>query len=209
MATYILDFDGTIADSFSLACRIIINHADYLRCKHLTAAELLTLKELHAKEVLKYLGIPFWRVTSFVRKLREMTTQHINEIELFPGWSEVLKTLRDCKHQIGLISSNSQQNVEFVLRKHNLIDLFDFISCDKSLFGKKRCLQKLIYKQNLTPSHTYYIGDEVRDVEAAHAVKIRAIAVTWGFNSFSRLELANPDYIISHIEQVLAISLRE
>jgi phosphoglycolate phosphatase-like HAD superfamily hydrolase len=59
MATYIFDFDGTIADSFSLACNILVNHAAYLGCKQLTQSELLDLKNMHAREVLKYLNVPF------------------------------------------------------------------------------------------------------------------------------------------------------
>lgn len=209
MATFLFDFDGTIADSLSLVCYLIEKYADYLKCKHFTATELLLLKELHAREVLNYLDIPFWRVASFVRKLRKITNQYIEEITIFPGWADVLKTLRDNQHQIGLISSNSQQNVAFVLKKYDLIDLFDFISCDKSLFGKKRCLQKLIRQKNITPAMTYYVGDEVRDIEAAFAVKIHTIAVSWGFNSFARLKLANPEHLISDIEQLTSIYSRE
>ena len=62
MANYIFDFDGTIADSFSLACSILMSHAEYLGCKQLSTPELLTLKDMHAREVLNYLEVPFWRV---------------------------------------------------------------------------------------------------------------------------------------------------
>lgn len=202
MATYIFDFDGTIADSFPFVCHIIINHADKLRCKRLSLPDLVMLKELDSRAVLKYLGIPFWRVAAFVRTLRKITHAQVDDIPIFPGWLEALQTLRANHHQIGLISSNSQQNVEFILRKYHLIDLFDFIVCDKPLFGKTRCLQKLIQRRSLTRSSTYYIGDEVRDIEAAHSVNIQAIAVSWGFHSLSRLKLANPDYVIDDIEQI-------
>lgn len=205
MATYIFDFDGTIADTFSLACSILINHAAYLGCKQLTSCELLELKNRHAREVLKYLNVPFWRVSSFVRKLKVMTNQRIDEIVIFPDWIKTLRQL-SLHHQIGVISSNSYSTVEFVLKKHQLFNLFDFIHCDKSLFSKKRVLNKLIKQKSLNVLTTYYVGDEVRDIEAAHGAKINAIAVSWGFNSFARLQLANPDHLISHIEQILSIS---
>ena len=91
------------------------------------------------------------------------------------------------------------------MKKHQLLDLFDFIDCDKSLFGKKRALNRLIKQKSLSLQRTYYVGDEVRDIEAAHGAKIHAIAVSWGFNSFDRLKLANPDYLISHIEELLKL----
>lgn len=177
MATYIFDFDGTIADSFSLACNILVNHAAYLRCKQLTWSELLELKNMHAREVLKYLNVPFWRVSSFIKKLKMLTNQRIDDITIFPDWIKALQKLSQY-HQIGLISSNAYSTIEFVLKKHQLLDLFDFIDCDKSLFGKKRALNKLIKQRSLNVLTSYYVGDEVRDIEAAHGAQIHSIAVS-------------------------------
>jgi phosphoglycolate phosphatase len=205
MATYIFDFDGTIADSFSLACRILRNHAHELGCKQLTMAELSLLKEMHAREVLKYLGVSFWRIPSFVRKIRNITHEHADEVHVFPEWVTILETLRCNQHQIGLISSNSRKTVEFVLRKYQLLELFNFIFCDKSLFGKKRCLSKLIRQKNIIRSSAYYIGDEVRDIEAAHAAQIQSIAVGWGFNSVSRLQQTAPSQLVIDMEQLAQV----
>lgn len=208
MANYIFDFDGTIADSFALACSILMNHAKYLGCKQLSTAELLALKDMHAREVLKYLEVPFWRVALFVRKVRKITRERADEINIFPEWPTILKQL-SLNHKIGLISSNSYEVIEFVLKKHHILTLFDFISCDKSLFGKKRCLNKLIKQRALNPSATYYVGDEVRDVEAAHAAKINSIAVSWGFNSSDRLKQANPSQLISNFGELESNILNE
>lgn len=204
MATYIFDFDGTIADSFPLACNLLMIHAADLGCKQVTSSELLELKNLHAREVLKYLNLPFWRIPSFVNKLKMLANQHINDITIFPEWTNTLQQL-SVHHQIGLITSNTYSTVEFVLKKHQIFDLFNFIACDKSIFGKKRALKRLIKQKALNPMTTYYIGDEVRDIEAAQGAKIHAIAVSWGFNSLERLKLANPDYLINHIEELLNI----
>lgn len=202
MATYIFDFDGTIADSFLLVCDIIMKQAKYLGCTQLTSTDLLQLKEMHAREVLKYLCVPFWKVPSFVQKLRNIGHERMDEIEIFPEWPMILKQLNDKQHMIGLVSSNSHKTVEFLLKKHGLYEYFNFIFCDTSLFGKKRCLKKLIHQQNLDRSQTYYIGDEVRDIEAAHANKIHAIAVSWGFNSVTRLEQAKPEHLIMSLAQL-------
>ena len=202
MATYIFDFDGTIADSFSLACDVFLNQAKYLGCKQLTPSELLPLKEMHAREVLKYIGIPWWRTASFVKKLRKIGTERVNEIRLFPEWSMILNRLKENNHTIAIVSSNTLNTIEIILKKHDLYHLFDFIVCDQSLFNKKRCLNKFINQQRLNRSDTYYIGDEVRDIEAAQANKIHAIAVCWGFNSIERLRQAKPEQLITGIEQL-------
>lgn len=202
LATYIFDFDGTIADSFSIACSFLENHANHLGCKPLTPTELLALKDMDAREALAYLGIPLWRVGFFVRKLRKMANKRVDEITIFPEWFSILKKLHQSQHQIGLLSSNSKDTVEFVLKKYRLFELFDFIACDKPLFGKKRCLHKLIHQKKLDASMTYYVGDEVRDIEAAHATNIHSIAVSWGFNSNARLQQANPGQLIITFEEL-------
>lgn len=114
----------------------LIVQEERLLARQLTPNELLELKNLHARQVLKYLNVPFWRISSFVRKLKMMTNQRIEDIAIFPDWIKTLQQL-SLHHQIGLISSNAYSTVEFVLKKHELWDLFDFIDCDKSLFGKK------------------------------------------------------------------------
>lgn len=66
----------------------------------------------------------------------------------------------------------------------------------------------MIKQKSLNTLTTYYVGDEVRDIEAAHGAKIHAIAVNWGFNSLARLQLVNPDHLISHIEELQILSSR-
>jgi phosphoglycolate phosphatase len=202
VATYIFDFDGTIADSFSLVCDILFKHAKYLRCKQLTPTEIVLLREMHAREVLKYLGVPFWRAAAFVQKLRKIGNLRVDEINIFPEWPMILKQLSDNQHKIGIISSNSHKTVAYILKKHGLYESFEFIFCDTSLFGKKRCLNKLIKQQNLNRTDTYYVGDEVRDIEASQANKIHSIAVSWGFNSVIKLKEANPEKLIMDINQL-------
>lgn len=208
MATYIFDFDGTLADSFALLSGILVSHAEHLGCKKLSTPELLGLKDMHSREMLKYLGVPVWRVALFVRKLRKITTEHVDEITVFSEWPEILRQLSQ-RHQMGLISSNSYETVEFVLKKYQLFDLFDFISCDKPLFGKKRCLNKVLQQRALCLSTTYYVGDEVRDIEAAHAAKIHSIAVSWGFNSSARLKQAKPYQLINNFGELENLLLHE
>ena len=42
----------------------------------------------------------------------------------------------------------------------------------------------------------YFVGDEVRDIEAGKKVGINTIAVSWGYNTKSALDKEHPDYLI-------------
>jgi len=48
-----------------------------------------------------------------------------------------------------------------------------------------------------------YIGDEVRDIEAARAAGIKIASVTWGYNLESILTENKPDYIVTQPRDLL------
>ena len=149
-------------------------------------------------EVLKYLGVPFWKTFSFTKNLRKACDKRANDIVIFTEWLEVLSVLKNKQHILGIISSNSRKTIESSLKKYSVYELFDFITCETPLFGKAKSLKKIIEHLHLNTDDTYYIGDEVRDIEASKKNNIHAIAVAWGFNSVDRLKLAKPDLIITH-----------
>ena len=48
----------------------------------------------------------------------------------------------------------------------------------------------------LSKSDVYFVGDEVRDIEAGKKAGIKTIAVSWGYNTKDALAKEQPDYII-------------
>ncbi len=52
-----------------------------------------------------------------------------------------------------------------------------------------------------------YVGDEIRDVEAAKKAGIRVIGVSWGYNSKNALLKAKPDHVIENPEEIESIVL--
>ena len=49
------------------------------------------------------------------------------------------------------------------------------------MFGKAPMLRQLMHEHHLETKNCLYVGDELRDVEAAQSLELRVIAVTWGF----------------------------
>lgn len=71
------------------------------------------------------------------------------------------------------------------------------------MFGKGRVLGHVIQKQKLHQQKVVYVGDEVRDIEAAREAGIPIVAVSWGFNSVHRLQQSQPDYVVTDPKQLL------
>lgn len=61
----------------------------------------------------------------------------------------------------------------------------------------------------LSPTATYYVGDEVRDVEATHAAKINSLAVSRGFNSNAKLKQASPTQLINNFDELESMFYEE
>jgi len=71
--------------------------------------------------------------------------------------------------------------------------------------GKPREFRKILKKRGISKDHALYIGDESRDIEAAHAVGMKVISVLWGYNSKQALESHKPDFLADSGEDALEI----
>ena len=198
MIKYIVfDFDGTIADTYS-KIKGIVNDLKKEENKEIDFEEI---RDHGTKYLIKKSGIPLWKMPKFVHRTMFELKQKGN-IKLFPKMLNVFKRLNK-NYKLGIVSSNTEENIRFVLKKYDLENLFEFVYSRSSLFGKHRTLKKMCKKYKIKPKEVIYIGDEDRDVIAAKKARIRIAAVTWGFNSKKRLKEKNPDYLIDNPEELL------
>ena len=149
------------------------------------------------------MNIPLWKLPEMVLRVSSKLKNNKN-IKLFPGIIEMLSNLKN-NYKLGIVSSNSKENIIETLKKHNIENLFEFVYSDSSLFGKHLVLKKMCGKNKINPHEVMYVGDEDRDIIAAKKIKIKTIAVTWGFNSKEKLSRENPDYIVDSPMQIIDI----
>lgn len=117
-------------------------------------------------------------------------------------------------YHLGILTSNDRKNVQLFTKNHNWEHLFDFIHSEMNLFGKGRANAARKIEHLLSQSRfdflrrtrspvrqeVIYVGDETRDIEAAKRTKIRAIAVSWGFNSSE----VSRDFLIHQPRELIA-----
>jgi phosphoglycolate phosphatase len=120
------------------------------------------------------------------------------------GIDEVIKYLKERGLTIGILSSSDSKIIKKFIRKNNL-DVFDFIRSKRNLFGKAPEIKKILKMYNLSPGQAFYVGDEVRDIEAAKVAGVFSVAVNWGFNSKKALQKADPDYFIDAVSDLKKI----
>ncbi|HMJ90736.1 MAG TPA: HAD hydrolase-like protein, partial [Candidatus Acidoferrum sp.] len=156
---------------------------------------------LSGRAMLSALGIPLWKVPRIVRDMRALMHEHIDEFELYPGVSEMLQQLRAHGATLAIVSSNSAENVQHILGPRNAL-LITHYSCGASMFGKALKLKSVLRASQLNPEAAIYIGDEIRDGEAARKMRMAFGAVGWGQHRLDVLRQQQPAEEFSTVEEI-------
>ena len=200
----IFDFDGTLADTIDILLSITNRLSAEFGFKSATKEELAQLRNLNSWQILQYSGISLFKFPLLIRRLKGELHSEIPHIQLFPGIKEVLLELKILGFQLGIITSNSRENVLESLEKNGLHGTFTFIYSG-STFGKHKVINKWLKLEQINPEQVVYVGDEIRDIDAAKKTGIKVIAVGWGFNSQEALAAQNPDFLIERPQELIEI----
>lgn len=201
----IFDFDGTIADTVDALVGIANRLAVEFGYVQITEEELALLRNLTSREIIKYSGISLFKIPFLLKKVKSELKNKIHEFKPIPGIREALIELQNHNYRLGIITSNSKENVTGFLHINELDNLFDFIYSGVTIFGKTTIINNVLRQKQLKPQSVIYVGDETRDIEASKKSNIKVIAVTWGFNSPEVLAKQNPDYLIHQPSELLEV----
>ncbi len=200
--TIIFDFDGTIADTLDSVVKIVNNQAEHFGYKKVTKEDIPYLQGKKPKEILSYLGISIFKLPLWIKKVHSEVNKEIGNMTPTVNLSPLLSELHiDEYFRLGILSSNTQENVKQFLHKNEL-DFFDFIYTGKSVFGKSHIINKIIKQRKISKSDVFYVCDEVRDIEAAQKSGIQSIAVTWGYNTKDALQKENPNFLVDTLDEL-------
>lgn len=200
MSAIIFDFDGTIADSFDYVVEFLTAE---VRAAPLDVAARQALRGLSMPAIARQFGLGWWRLPRLLFKGR----RHMNarQIKPFAGMPEIVRKLHAEGHELFMVSSNSVTNLHEFLHAQDLHTYFLEIYGGIGVFGKAPALRKLAGEQQLDVRNCLYVGDEIRDVEAAQSINMPVVAVTWGFARTSDLRALNPTAIAEQPEDILRL----
>lgn len=192
----LFDFDGTIADSFALGMEILEELTPLYHLPHFTEEELLEFRGLHIPVIFKRLGISLFKIPIFLYDVKRLMQKRLNDLHPITGMCEALTSFNQQNIPMALLTSNAITNVVPFLERFN-INYFAWFDCDISLLNKTHHLKTQIKRRNLREYNCIYIGDEIRDIKAAHDSGIKVISVSWGLQPRSLLQKHSPDYLIN------------
>jgi HAD superfamily hydrolase (TIGR01549 family) len=205
--TVIFDFDGTLADTVELTRTLFNQIAEQHHLPQIFKKDLPLLREKSARQLIKEWHVSPLQLAKITSYVHGEMKKSIETVPVIPRISEALEKLHTAGWTQGVVTSNTAENAQAFLNKHDWT-YFDFVYSKKSLFGKHIVLKKLIKEKGLRAEEVWYVGDEVRDVEAARKAGIKIVSVSWGFNSKNALQNALPDYVVDNPTQLWGYLLK-
>lgn len=197
------DFDGTLADTFPWFTGVLDSLADRFRFHRPTADEKHAMRDLEAHDILKLLGVPLWKAPIIVAYARRKMFEDNPGLHLFDGIAQALAQIGAGGAKLAVVSSNSLENVRRTLGPEAaaLIDTFE---CGIDIFGKSAKLRRLAKRACKSGGRVIFIGDELRDIDAARAAGVEAGAVGWGYNRAAALIAHRPDRFFESVAHMTA-----
>ena len=203
--TIVFDFDGTIADTYDQLINLANELAEEFNYKPISQSEVLRLKNLSSWEIIKQAQIPLFKIPFLFKRIQKELSQEIDRVKLFPEMETVLLQLKKRGYRLGVITSNSQENVQIVLANYQLEHIFDFIYAETTIFGKHRVINEVIRTKKIERDKIIYVGDETRDIRSAKKSKIAIAAVAWGFHARQVLAKQKPEFIVERPKDLLEV----
>lgn len=199
----IFDSDGTLADTLPWMGSIFNELATEYGFRRVEHYEEQRFRNLEGRALLRELGLPLWKLPQVAAALRRRMAAANVTLRPFPQVPAMLQRLAQSGTTLAVVSSNSAANVQRILGPDNVGWITHFL-CGASMFGKAAKLRRALRITSVPPDAALYIGDEIRDAQAARAANIPFGAVAWGQHDEPTLRSQRPAEFFHSVEDIAA-----
>ena len=198
----IFDFDGTLADSAGWLFGVLNQVANRYDFRRVDEAEIAMLRGRDNREIVRYLGVPAWKLPLIAAHMRRRAARDAAAIPLFEGTPRVLRALKERGVATAVVSSNAEANVRRILGPEctRLVGCYE---CDASLFGKAARFRRVLERTGTRREDAICVGDEARDIQAAAEAGLASGAATWGYATRGLLERQRPTLVFADMDDML------
>jgi len=211
--TILLDLDGTIIDSqpgILASCQAALRALGHVPEPSLDISALIGPP---IDDIMRVLLAPYGddRVADAVEAYRKDYGQSglFNSIP-YPGIAEALAEMQRAGAQLLLATSKRRNFAQRILEHLDLAGVFEGIygsEPDGALDHKPELISHIIERHRLTQSSCVMVGDRRYDIAGAHANKMRALGVLWGYGSRDELETAGADDLVAEPDELPKVAL--
>ena len=184
----LFDFDGTLADTASDLSRAL----NKVRAERGLAEVPISSLRAHASSGARGLlaaGMDILPEHPEYKALRESFLKHYAadicvDTRLFPGMEELLAAIEARKLRWGIVTNKSTSLTRLVVEALGLSRRVACVACGDTTPHLKPHPASLLHaakELRLEPAKCIYLGDDLRDIQAAQAAGMRSVAVAWGY----------------------------
>lgn len=205
--TILFDLDGTLIDSIEL----ILSSMRYSFAR--LDRECPSDEEWSAG-----IGIPLFTMfrryarsddehAAFIRAYREHQLEHHDRlVRCYDGVVDVVRTLRERGHLLGIVTSKSEYLALRGLTNVGLATYMDtIVGCDASSRHKPdpEPVEIALHRLDTAPGDALFVGDSVHDLLAGKAAGVETAAALWGAFRREDMEPGEPTRWLENIYELL------
>ena len=129
---------------------------------------------------------------------------------LFPGVAELLAGLEAAGLQWGVVTNKPARFTDPLLPLIGLGHAGCIISGDTTAHAKPHPapLLEAAARLGLAPEQCWYVGDDLRDIQAGKAASMLTVACGWGYCGATEPQSWQADYLFDHPDQLLDLVQR-
>jgi phosphoglycolate phosphatase len=186
----LFDFDGTLADTAADLSRALNRVRAGRGLPELPLERLRPHASAGARGLLEA-GMGILPEHADYKPLREAFLEHYEreiciDTRLFPGMPDLLAALEARKLRWGIVTNKSTRLTRLVVRELGLEARAACVVCGDTTPHLKPHPASLLHAAQelaLAPAQCVYLGDDLRDIQAARSAGMRSVAVEWGYGS--------------------------
>ncbi|MDQ3021441.1 MAG: HAD family phosphatase [Bacteroidota bacterium] len=203
----IFDMDGVLIDS----------EPSYLEMNKKLFAEFgIEMDDENYKALVGLPSMPMWTMLkkkydlkNEVSDFMDLEKRRMHEIldsekisKPVEGIISILKSLKEKNYKLSVASSSAKANINFVLKKLNLNEYFDFIISGEEVVNGKPApdiFLRVAEKFNMEPKNCFVIEDSANGIRAANLAGMQSIG--FSNNESNKQDLSDADLTIKTFDQ--------
>jgi phosphoglycolate phosphatase len=202
------DLDGTLVDSYMNIYKATIKTLEVLKIPGTFSKEdFYNRIGHHFLDIFHDLKIPVPDIEHFIDTYKTFYFDFINDSDLYPGVTNVLKYLKNHDIRVSLLTTKGQDQADRIIDHFHLTNYFSYIMGRQIGVPVKPAPEPLLMickDLNVLPSESMITGDTELDIRCGISAKVKTCGVTYGYRTREVLEKENPDYIIDKITSLIS-----
>ena len=199
----IFDYDGVLFDTKKIAFNLVKGAVErYCNFKIRNLKEFADLYKSNFYNAMRKKGAS----KKEMENIRDYAIKELKkkELHIHNGIKSIIKKLSQT-HNLAIISSNYDTIMKKNLKKHGILEDFNFILGVEEGESKRKKIKSLLKKAKASKAEAVFITDTVGDIIEAKSEHIKTLAVTWGFHKVALLKKSHPDFIVKTPKQMLEV----